>query len=194
MRQRAVYYFRCASEIIISGPRQLRRTAEILSEWPRRIARRWMRWRLACRAHSMRCSPLPRCSWRLLLPLLVVVRTQVRSEAQAGVQKPGGWSKRKKMSSAQQGTGSNSEFSLSPFPTAILLRVSPHLQDTARHRLLSESLVDEARGAAIDTSAVGAAGGEGEVQMMLGATRLEQISKAVRAMVQDQQHRHALKS
>ncbi|CAI5931582.1 unnamed protein product [Closterium sp. NIES-64] len=66
--------------------------------------------------------------------------------------------------------------------------------DTARHRLLSESLVDEARGAAIDTSAVGAAGGEGEVQMMLGATRLEQISKAVRAMVQDQQHRHALKS
>ncbi|CAI5986881.1 unnamed protein product [Closterium sp. NIES-64] len=65
--------------------------------------------------------------------------------------------------------------------------------DTARHRLLSESLVDEARGAAIDTSAVGAAGGEGEVQMMLGATRLEQ-RKVVRAMVQDQQHRHAVKS
>ncbi|CAI5489320.1 unnamed protein product [Closterium sp. Naga37s-1] len=63
--------------------------------------------------------------------------------------------------------------------------------DTARHRLLSESLVDEARGAAIDTSAVGAAGGEGEAQMVLGATRLEQISKAVRAMVQDLQHGHA---
>ncbi|CAI5522775.1 unnamed protein product, partial [Closterium sp. Naga37s-1] len=63
--------------------------------------------------------------------------------------------------------------------------------DAARHRLLSESLVDEARGAAVDTSAVGAAGGEGEAQMVLGATRLEQISKAVRAMVQDLQHGHA---
>ncbi|CAI5986871.1 unnamed protein product [Closterium sp. NIES-64] len=62
--------------------------------------------------------------------------------------------------------------------------------DAARHRLLSESLVDEARGAAIDTPAVGAAGGEGEAQMVLGATRLEQISKAVRAMVQDLQHGH----
>ncbi|CAI7837269.1 unnamed protein product [Closterium sp. NIES-53] len=62
--------------------------------------------------------------------------------------------------------------------------------DAARHRLLSESLVDEARGAAVDTSAVGAAGGEGETQMVLGATRLEQISKAVRAMVQDLQHGH----
>ncbi|CAI5519418.1 unnamed protein product [Closterium sp. Naga37s-1] len=62
--------------------------------------------------------------------------------------------------------------------------------DAAWHRLLSESLVDEARGAASDTPAVGAAG-EGEAQMVLGATRLEQISKAVRAMVQDLQHGHA---
>ncbi|GJP29269.1 hypothetical protein CLOM_g5391 [Closterium sp. NIES-68] len=60
--------------------------------------------------------------------------------------------------------------------------------DAARHRLLSESLVDEARGAAADASAVGAAAGEGGQQMVLGATRLEQISKAVRAMVQDLQH------
>ncbi|CAI5457696.1 unnamed protein product [Closterium sp. Yama58-4] len=69
-------------------------------------------------------------------------------------------------------------------------RAQQHV-DAARHRLLSESLVDEARGAASDASAVGAAGGEGEAQMVLGATRLEQISKAVRAMVQDLQQGHA---
>ncbi|CAI5931601.1 unnamed protein product [Closterium sp. NIES-64] len=78
---------------------------------------------------------------------------------------------------------------LSLFPS-LFIGSSLSRTDAARHRLLSESLVDEARGAAIDTPAVGAAGGEGEAQMVLGATRLEQISKAVRAMVQDLQHGH----
>lgn len=97
-----------------------------------------------------------------------------------------------------------------PFPVIepSLLRCSP--QENARHRLLCESLVDEARGivippqdAAVAPAGAGAGGRAGTLTgeageasedvgkdsaVVLSALRLEQMSKAVRAIVHDLQH------